>query len=176
VRTSVDVHNFLVERDIPHELFSAKGRFRVPERIATVLDLPPDQVGKVVIFEGKSGPVAAVVPIGTDVDLRRLAKASGHRGVGQAAEGRSLELTEYLKEATPPVGLPGRFVVVVDRSLARDDVLYFPGGEARAVLKIRGRDLVTATGARVASIVATGEARPGARRPGGPPGQRGQRS
>ena len=51
MRTSVDVHNFLVEREVPHEVVPTRGRLRSAERISSVLDLPPDQVGKVVIFE-----------------------------------------------------------------------------------------------------------------------------
>ncbi len=101
MRTSVDVHNFLIEREVPHEVFSARGRLRTPERLAAVLDLPQEEVGKVVVFEGPKAAVAAVVPAGT-----------------------------------------------------RDAVLYFPGGEVRSVLKIRGSDLVKATRARVASILA----------------------
>jgi prolyl-tRNA editing enzyme YbaK/EbsC (Cys-tRNA(Pro) deacylase) len=154
VRTSVDVHNFLVERDVPHEVFSAQGRFRGPERIATVLDLPPDEVGKVVIFEGSKAPVAAVIPIGSTVDLTRLERACGQSPLRRAPANRAFELTEYLPESTPPAGLPRTFAIVVHRSMARERVLYFPGGEARAVLKIRGKDLVKATDAKVASIVA----------------------
>ena len=41
MRTSVDVHNHLVERDTAHELFNVRGRFRSAERLASVLDLPP---------------------------------------------------------------------------------------------------------------------------------------
>jgi prolyl-tRNA editing enzyme YbaK/EbsC (Cys-tRNA(Pro) deacylase) len=155
VRTSVDVHNFLIEREVPHEVFSARGRLRTPERLAAVLDLPLEEVGKVVVFEGPKGPVAAVVPAGTAPDVAKVRKASGGGELTQASDERASELTEYLAESTPPAGLPGEFSVVVDRSLHRDDVLYFPGGEARAILKIRGKDLVKATRARVASILAS---------------------
>ena len=65
---------------------------------------------------------------------------------------RTSQLTEYLAEATPPVGLPERFTVVMDRGLAGQPVLYFPGGEATAVLKVRGKDLVRAAEAKVARI------------------------
>ena len=51
MRTSVDVHNFLLERDTPHEVFLARGRLRSADRIAAVLDLRPGEVGRVVMFE-----------------------------------------------------------------------------------------------------------------------------
>ena len=154
MRTSVDVHNFLVERDVPHELVSIRGRLRSPERIAAVLDLPPAEVGKVVIYEGSDGPVAAVVPSGNEPDHEQVRAASGQGEAQPASHERASELTGYLFESIPPAGLPNGFVTVIDRSLNRDAVLYFPGGAARSILKIRGKDLTKATGARVASIAA----------------------
>ena len=151
MRTSVDVHNYLVEREAPHEVFAARGRLRSSERLAAVLDLPPEEVGKVVVYEGPDGPLAAVVPSGNLPDPARVRKAAGQQAE-EVSGHRASELTGYLPESIPPAGLPGEFRVILDRSLDRDAVLYFPGGEARAVLKIRGKDLVRATEAKVASI------------------------
>ena len=152
MRTSVDVHNYLVERDVPHELFSARGRLRSPERLAAVLDLPSGDVGKVVVFEDGTGGVAVIVPSAAEPDPRKVRRATGRRGLARAADDRASELTEYLAESIPPAGLPDGFGVVVDLSLHRDAVLYFSGGEVRAVLKVRGTDLAEATGATVAPI------------------------
>ncbi len=152
MRSSVDVHNYLLERDIPHEVFSARGRFRSAARMAGVLDLRPSEVGKVVILEGPEGCVAAVVASNRDPVLERVAAAAGLASLQAVRDERASEITGYLAEAIPPVGLPGDVPVVLDRPLDRDAVLYFPGGEVRAVLKIRGKDLVRAIGAKVAAI------------------------
>ena len=157
MRTSVDVANYLTEHEVAHEVFPTRGRLRTPERLAAVLDLPPEEVGKVVILDGDEGPVVAVVPAGRDVDPSKVRRATGRHGLAPASHARASEVTGYLAEAIPPVGLPAGLPVVVDRSLARDRVLYFPGGEARAVLKLRGTDLIRATGATVASIAARHE-------------------
>lgn len=154
MRTSVDVHNFLIEREIPHELFPARGRLRSPELLAAALDLPPSEVGKVVVYEGPSGPVAAVVPSGHEPDDERVRKVSGQLEVKPVTDDRASELTGYLPETVPPAGLPESFTVILDRALNKEGVLYFSGGEARSVLKIRGKDLVKATNAKVASITA----------------------
>ena len=156
MRTSVDVHNFLVERDVPHEVFPVRGRLRSPERLAAVLELPPEEVGKVIVFEGSAGAVAAVVPAGRTPDTKMVRKAADRHDLEPAADDRATALTEYLPESLPPVGLPDGVLLILDRSLARDDVLYFAGGEARAVLKIRGKDLVRATRAKVARIAVGG--------------------
>ena len=156
MRTGVDVHNFLVELDVPHEVFAARGRFRAPERIAPLLGLVPGEVGKVLVFEDARGPLAVVVPAPTDPDPKRVRKATRRRHLERVSDDRASELTGYLPESIPPAGLPQGFAVVVDSSLDRDDVLYFPGGEARTVLKVRGADLVRALGAKVADLSAAG--------------------
>jgi prolyl-tRNA editing enzyme YbaK/EbsC (Cys-tRNA(Pro) deacylase) len=152
MRTSIDVHNYLLERDIQHELIRARGRLRTVERIAAVLDLPPAEVGRVVICESELGPVAVLVPSNRAPDLGRVRRALSARELTLADPSRASQLTGYLAEAVPPVGLPDPFRVVMDRALARQEVLYFHGGEATALLKVRGKDLARAAGAKVASI------------------------
>ena len=152
MRTSVDVHNFLVERDIPHEVFLARGRLRSPEQIALVLDLPEHEVGKVLIYEADRRTVAAIVPVACRVDARRVQRAADVPNLRRTTLARATELTDFLPECIPPAGLPSGLGVVVDSSLDREDVLYFAGGEPRAILKIRGNDLIRATDAIVAAI------------------------
>jgi prolyl-tRNA editing enzyme YbaK/EbsC (Cys-tRNA(Pro) deacylase) len=163
MRSSVDVHNFLVERDVPHELFPLRGRLRTPGRLAAVLELPPEQVGHVVVLEAGvppgagGGPVAALVAADRKPSLRRVARAlrlSPDVALQRAAPDRASALAEYLTEAIPPAGLPDRFRVVIDRPLAREEVVYFPAGESRSVLKVRGEDLARAVDATVAAISA----------------------
>ncbi len=152
MRTSVDVHNFLVERDIAHEVFLARGRLRSPEQIARVLDLPENEVGRVVIYEADRTSVAAVLTVGCRALANRVQRAVRVPNLRRATLARSTEITDFLPECIPPAGLPAGVAVVVDESLERDDVLYFAGGEPRAILKIRGKDLIRANQAIVAPI------------------------
>jgi prolyl-tRNA editing enzyme YbaK/EbsC (Cys-tRNA(Pro) deacylase) len=125
---------------------------RSAERLAALLELPLEDVGKVVVFEGNEGGVAAVVPAGHTVDTERVRKVTRRLDLEPATDDRATELTGYLAESMPPAGLPSEFAVILDRALAGDSVVYFTGGEARAVLKIRGKDLARATHAKVAKI------------------------
>jgi Cys-tRNA(Pro)/Cys-tRNA(Cys) deacylase len=152
MRASVDVHNYLVEREIPHELVPLKGRLRSPKRVAAVLGLPAKQVGRVVLFAGNQGPVAALVPASREAIAARVADALGGSELKEIPPDQSTDLTGFLPEAMPPAGLPGDTTVVMDRRLSDQEILYFPGGEPTSVLKIRPDDLARATGATVASI------------------------
>ena len=152
MRTSVDVHNFLLERDVPHELVPVRGRLREPERMAAVLGLPPGQVARVVVVEAAKGLVALVIPADGQPDLRRVAVATPSPSLVELDPYRVAELTDFLAEAVPPVGLPDGTKVILDRPLSEQEVLYVAGGEPSTLLKIRPADLVRATGAKVARV------------------------
>lgn len=151
MRTAVDVHNFLVERDVPHELVPTQGRLRPPARVAAVLGLEPEQVGRVRLFEAEGGLVAALVQADRDPSPDLL-RAAGGGEVDEVDDDRATDLTQFLSEAMPPVGLPEGTTTLLDERLAAQEVLYFPGGEATSLLKIRPGDLVGATEARVARL------------------------
>lgn len=152
MRTSVDVHNALVERDVPHELVPVRGRYRKPDRIAAIFGLDPEAVGRVVLFEGDGRVVAAVTSAAHRPDGSKVAAAAGIGRVREVRAARASELTGYLPEALPPAGLPSEVSLILDEPLASAEVLYFAGGEPTSVLKIRGQDLVRATDAAVAKI------------------------
>ena len=153
MRSSVDVHNYLVERDVRHELFTVKGRLRSPERLAAVLDLPPEQVGKVAIYESDGGPLVALVPSDRSPDPALVMKAANEVELRPASSARSSELSDYIPDAVPPVALPPSFRVLMDRSLAGQEVLYFHAGDPNSVLKLRGEDLARAAEATIADLV-----------------------
>lgn len=159
MRTAVDVHNFLLERDIPHEMVPLRRRVRSTARLPAALDLPPEQVGRVVLLEdeGGDGLVAALVPADRAADAARVARALGRASLAEVPADRAADATEFLQEAMPPVALPEGTAVVLDGDLGDQEVLYFPGGEPTSVLKIRTADLVEATGATVAEISAEPE-------------------
>jgi prolyl-tRNA editing enzyme YbaK/EbsC (Cys-tRNA(Pro) deacylase) len=160
MRTSVDVHNYLLERDVPHELVPVRGRLRSPgrmARIAAVLGLPAEQVGKVVVLEGrKQQLVAVLVASNAEADLRRVAVAAPSPTLTEPTADRVSDLTDYLSEAVPPVGLPDGTRVIMDRTLADQEVLYFAGGEPSTVLKIRAQDLIRTSEAKVAKVARSG--------------------
>lgn len=152
MRTSVDVHNYLLERDVPHELVPVRGRLRSPERMAAVLGLPPEQVGRVAVLEGSKNLVAVLVPADREPDLRRVAVAAPTPTLVELTADQVAESTDYLAESVPPVGLPNGTRVIIDRTLVEQEILYFAGGEPSTMLKIRPADLVRAADAKVARV------------------------
>ena len=152
MRNSVDVHNFLLERQVPHELVPVRGRFRSPDRIAAVLGLEPEQVGKVVMLAASKGLVAVLLPSDREPDLRRIAVAVPTPTLRELTTDEVTDATDFLAESVPPVSLPEGTRAIMDHGLAEQQVLYFSGGEGSTLLKIRPDDLRGAVGAKVAKV------------------------
>ena len=152
MRNSVDVHNFLLERQVPHELVPVRGRLRTPDKIAAVLGLEPEQVGKVVVLGASKGLVAVLLPSNREPDMRRVAVAVPTPTLRELSNDEITDATDYLAESVPPVGLPEGTRAIMDGALAEQEVLYFAGGEASTLLKIRPEDLRQAVGAKVARV------------------------
>jgi prolyl-tRNA editing enzyme YbaK/EbsC (Cys-tRNA(Pro) deacylase) len=96
--------------------------------------------------------VAVLVASDRDPDLGRVARAVPTPTLAEISPERATELTEFLAEALPPVALPDGTRVIMDRALADQEVLYFAGGEATSMLKIRAADLARAAAAKVARV------------------------
>jgi prolyl-tRNA editing enzyme YbaK/EbsC (Cys-tRNA(Pro) deacylase) len=152
MRNSVDVHNYLVERDVRHELFRVKGRLRNPDRLAAVLELSPDEVGRVTIFETDGDPILAVTASDGKLDPELVKQAAAVEELKKVSPSRASQLADYVADAIPPVALPKGFRVVMDKELAEREVVYFNGGDPNAVLKLRGEDLARAAEATVAKL------------------------
>ena len=152
MRNSVDVHNYLLERQVPHELVPVRGRLRTPDTIAAVLGLEPEQVGKTVILAASKGLVAVLLPSNRDADLRRVAIAAPTPTLRELTSDEISDATDYLAESVPPVGLPTGTRAIMDAALADEGVLYFAGGEASTLLKIRPEDLRGAVYAKIAKV------------------------
>ena len=152
MRNSVDVHNFLLERSVPHELVPVRGRFRSADRIAAVLGLEPEQVGRVVVLSARKGLVAVLIPSNAEPDLRRIAVAVPTPTLRELTADEVTDATDFLAEAVPPVGLPEGTRAIMDHGLSGQEVLYFAGGEGSTLLKIRPGDLQAAVDAKVAKV------------------------
>jgi Cys-tRNA(Pro)/Cys-tRNA(Cys) deacylase len=153
LRTSVDVHNFLQDLDIPHELSRLRTPARGAEQLAAQLGLAPRQVVKVIFFFADQGPLAVLVPGDSMVDYQKLKKAAGTGSLRLAGPQEVQDLTGYLVGSTPPVAWEKDIPCHIDLQSLREEVVYAGGGEPNAVLKIRSYDLVRAADAEISDII-----------------------
>jgi Cys-tRNA(Pro)/Cys-tRNA(Cys) deacylase len=149
VRSSVDVHNFLLDNDVPHELSTLPGPLRDLADAPEALGLPAVAVARSAVFADDDGVVVALVPARAQADRSAVAGLVRRPGIRSVDADQAPGLTGYQLTVVPPVALEGRTEVVIDDDVAGQDVIYVPAGEAGVILKIRAGDLVKATNALV---------------------------
>jgi prolyl-tRNA editing enzyme YbaK/EbsC (Cys-tRNA(Pro) deacylase) len=149
LRSSVDVHNYLLDHEVPHELVPLQGPLRDLEDAPGVLGLEAAEVGRPTVLVDELGVVVVLAPADIVVDLGVVTGLLRRPGLAPLGAERSPGLTGYLLAAVPPVALDQPAEVVVDTRLAAQAVVYTAAGEAGVILKIPGEELVKATNAVV---------------------------
>ncbi len=152
MRSSVDVHNLLQEKEIQHELVTLSGSVKNSARMAEILGLEPHSIIKTLVWLAGGDPILAIVAGDCKVDSRKLKKVIGTEQLRFANDDEVSDITGYLMGAIPPCGWRTKTTVYVDSLVLKNDIVYAAGGQVNIVLKIRAADLIAATGATVADI------------------------
>ena len=154
MRGSIEVHRYLTERGIPHEFYRLDRPLRRLEEAADLLDLKPSQVVIAKLFETAQVPVLALSSAAAKPTAAGVVKAMGDGHVRAATSSRVTEHTGFLAQWLPPVGHEQASRALLEASLAESDVLYAAGGDPGVMLVIRAADLIRATSATAANLVA----------------------
>ena len=124
------------------------------ERVAAELKLSPETVFKTLIAEGdKSGYLFAMLPAGTELDSKALAKISGNRRVELLPLKEVQRVTGYLRGAVTPLGAKKGFPVYVDETVMLWEKISMSCGLRGAQILISPEDLLRVTRATLADLV-----------------------
>jgi len=97
--------------------------------VAKVLGQDPEQVFKTLVTVGKSGEhYVFVIPVGSSLDLKKAAKASGEKNIEMIAQKELLPLTGYIHGGCSPIGMKKLFPTFVDETAELFDAIIFSAG------------------------------------------------
>lgn len=162
MKGALDAHRALLAAGVPHEVV------RLDTRLSTADDLPRAlglELGCLAVRcyvvtrdQAASSLVAVLVPAGATPEPGALLAALDARAVRPALPAEVNAATDSAADLVCPVDLPPEVALLADAAVGRTDVVYTALGESGLALGIRTRDLLVATGARVATL--TGAAAP----------------
>ncbi len=152
MRSCSDVHNFLLEQGVAHEIVQLPVLSAGARHAAALLGVAPREVVTSVLIDADDGPVVCLVPGDRRVDPARVAAALGCTAARPCAAPRVVSVTGYRPRALPPCGLDGDLPVVADPAVFEPPVVYCGGGGTTTMLKIRSSDLRAMLAPRVAAI------------------------
>jgi Cys-tRNA(Pro)/Cys-tRNA(Cys) deacylase len=123
------------------------------ERAAAKLGMPPDTVFKTLITRGdRTGPLLALIPAGTELDLRALGEASGNKRVEMVPLREVLGLTGYMRGAVTPLAVKKPYPVFIDETVELWPAVGISGGMRGLEILLAPADLIRVTGATLADI------------------------
>ncbi len=143
----------------PYDLLEFEPEQFTAREAAERLGLPLEQVFKTLVVRADDGRVMlACVPAAEELNLKTLARLVGAKRVEMAAAADLKRLVGYIKGAVSPLGSRRPHPVYLDTAALRHARVSVSAGVRGLQLWIDPRDLVRATGARVAALTEPGSA------------------
>ncbi len=119
---------------------------------ALALGVAADRVYKTLVAAVDGRLVLAVVPSGTDLDLKRLASAFGGRRAELADPMEAERATGYVIGGISPLGSRRPLPVVLDEGSSKHRTIFVSAGRRGLQLELAPADLARLTGATVAHL------------------------
>lgn len=124
------------------------------EKIAELTGISPDISFKTLVARGdRSGVMVACIPVNCEVDLKKLAKASGNKKVELIHVKDLLSLTGYIRGGVSPVGMKKQYPTYVEAMAMEFAEIAISGGRCGTTLMLSPRDLEKVTNCEFCDLV-----------------------
>ncbi|MBE7045060.1 MAG: Cys-tRNA(Pro) deacylase [Ruminococcaceae bacterium] len=124
------------------------------EQIAQKLGINPEQSFKTLVARGvKNGIMVVCIPVCCEVDLKKLAVASGDKRVELIAVKELLDLTGYIRGSVSPIGMKKKYPTYICESCMKFETVAVSAGICGGTLIMKPEDLLRATDASLADVV-----------------------
>jgi len=147
---------YLEKCSIPHEVIEydmENEEDLSAQRVSEVSGIPIDMLYKTIVCRGdKTGVILACVPGNSEVDMRKLAKASGNKKVEAVPVKEILSLTGYIRGGVSPIGCKKDYPLYISDTISGKDKICISAGRKGCQIVLAPDDLVAVRGAMVCSI------------------------
>ena len=121
--------------------------------VAAQVSLPAEQIFKTLVVRGdKKGIMVFCIPVMSELDLKKAAKAAGDKKIEMTHVKELLGLTGYIRGGCSPVGMKKKFPTFIDESANNFDKITVSAGVRGAVVFLKPSELIAYTNAKTAKI------------------------
>lgn len=117
----------------------------------------PDRIFKTLVLEGdKTGHFVCLLPGGSELDLKKAARASGNKHCALIPMKDLLRVTGYIRGGCSPLGMKKRFPTYVHESVRQWESVHVSAGLRGLQLRLAPDDLLRVTQGREADLAQEG--------------------
>ena len=121
--------------------------------VSAKVGLPPEMIFKtLVLCDDAHGHLVCVIPVEKELDLKAVARVTGHKSVSMLPVKELLPLTGYLRGGCSPIGMKKPFPTFVDEDIALIDRVSVSAGVRGCQVILAAEDLLRLTGAKVGAL------------------------
>ena len=120
--------------------------------IAQLTGIPCEQSFKTLVAKGNE-IITVCVPVDQEVDLKKLAIASGNKKVEMIHVKDLLALTGYIRGGVSPIGMKKKYATYIHESCLHFDKMAVSGGTCGVTLLLSPKDLINITDAKTYDII-----------------------
>jgi|SRR5579871_175794 len=146
----------LDQAGIPYELrqYDVDENDLSAESVAGKVGLPQEQVFKTLIVQGDvAGYLFALLPAGTELDPRSLAKASANKRIEMAPLRDVQAVTGYIRGGVSPLAAKKPYPVFIDETVQLWEVVSISAGMRGLQILLAPEDLIRITSAHLADLI-----------------------
>ena len=142
-------------KKVTYEVVTYPDNERDAELIAAYLAVPAGQVFKTLVVARSPGkPLLVMIPAGTQLDLKKLAKAVNEKKLKMATHQEAEQLTGLQVGGISALALLNRgFLILIDQTAQTYSHIFVSAGQRGLNLKVPVTALVQVTGAHYVNVI-----------------------
>jgi len=124
------------------------------EHVALSLGLIPETLYKTLVLKGNIDPyIVAVIPGNAQLDLKKIAKASGNKNCEMLPMKDLLAVTGYIRGGCSPIGMKKLFPTFIEEAAQLETEISVSAGKRGLQMILNPNDLATMTKAICSDLI-----------------------
>lgn len=123
------------------------------EHIVQQVDLEANQIYKTLVLKGTQGYLVCCIPVLEEIDLKKLAKASGNKSVEMVHQKELLGLTGYMRGGCSPIGMKKKFPTYFEKAIMDLEWVAVSAGKRGLQVIVKPQDLINCVDGMIVQII-----------------------
>lgn len=122
--------------------------------VAEAIGEDPEKLYKTLVLKGNKDPfLVAVIPGNAQLDLKKIAKASGNKNCEMLPMKELLSVTGYIRGGCSPIGMKKHFPTFIEELATLQEKIIISAGKRGLQIILKPEDFILAADARAADLI-----------------------